>query len=318
MFIDEVDIYVQAGTGGSGCKSFRHIRDAKKRKPNGGDGGQGGHVIIKADPGIYTLREFRYKKNIKAPSGGRGGSNNKTGRDGEDVYLSVPPGTFVINADNSLIVRDLTYINEEVIVARGGRGGRGNIRHENAEPGKLGESIHLHLDLKLIADVGLVGFPNAGKSSLISCISKAKPKIAAYPFTTKAPILGIVEFDEKEFKIADIPGLIEGAHSGSGLGDRFLRHIERTRILAFVIDLAGVDGRKPWDDFFSLKNELMLYNKELNDKPYIILANKIDLVAAKENVKVFKDKIEEPFSMISCKDKTNIDKFLKRVIGLLG
>jgi len=317
MFIDEADIYVHAGTGGSGCKSFRHTRDVKGRKPNGGNGGRGGHVIIKADPGIHTLREFNYKKNIKASRGGHGGSNNKTGRDGEDSYLFVPPGTLILNADNSLVVRDLTHINEEVIVARGGKGGRGNAKCTNAEPGKIGESIHLHFDLKLIADVGLVGFPNAGKSSLISCISKAKPKVAPYPFTTKAPVLGIVEFNDKEFKIADIPGLIKGAHAGSGLGDRFLRHIERTRILVFVIDLAGVDGRKPWDDFFSLKNELMLYNRELNDKPCIILANKIDLPLAKDNLKIFKSKIKEHFFVISCKDKTNIDELLAQIVKLL-
>ena len=317
MFIDEADINVQAGTGGSGCKSFRHTRDVKGRKPNGGNGGRGGHVIIKADSGIHTLREFNYKKNIKASRGGHGGSNNKTGRDGQETYLSVPPGTLVINADNNLVVRDLTHINEKVIVARGGKGGRGNAKCANAEPGKTGETIRLHLDLKLIAEVGLVGFPNAGKSSLISCISKAKPKVASYPFTTKTPVLGIAEFNEKEFKIADIPGLIEGAHAGSGLGDRFLRHIERTRILAFVIDLAGVDGRKPWDDFFSLKNELMLYNKELNDKPCIILANKIDLPLAKDNLKIFKDKVKEPFFVISCKDKTNIDELLMQIVKLL-
>jgi GTP-binding protein len=317
MFIDEADIYVHAGTGGSGCKSFRHTRDVKKRKPNGGNGGRGGHVIIKADPGIHTLREFNYKKNIKASRGGHGGSNNKTGRDGQDTYLSVPPGTLIRNADNNLIVRDLTHADEEVIVARGGKGGRGNAKFPNAEPGKIGETIHLHLDLKLIAEVGLVGFPNAGKSSLISCISKAKPKVASYPFTTKVPVLGIAEFDEKEFKIADIPGLIEGAHAGSGLGDRFLRHIERTKILVFVIDLAGTDGRKPWDDFFSLKKELMLYNKELNNKPYLILANKIDLPIAKDNLEFFKKKIKDPFVIVSCKDKTNIDEVKKQMLSLL-
>jgi GTP-binding protein len=317
MFIDEADINIQAGTGGSGCKSFRHTRDIKKRKPNGGDGGRGGHVIIKADPYIHTLREFSYKKNIKAPSGGHGGSNNKTGKDANDIVLSVPPGTLIINADNKLIVRDLTLVGEQVIVARGGRGGRGNARRSEAEPGKIGESIHLHLDLKLIADVGLVGFPNAGKSSLISCLSKAKPKVAAYPFTTKTPVLGIVEFDNREFKIADIPGLIEGAHKGSGLGDRFLRHIERTRILTFVIDMAGVDQRNPWDDFFSLKEELMLYNKELINKPYLILANKMDLPSAKDNLAVFKKKVKEQVIAVSCKEKTNLDKYLTELIGIL-
>jgi GTP-binding protein len=317
MFIDEAEIYVQAGAGGNGCRSFRHTRDVKKRKPNGGNGGRGGHVLIKADSNIHTLKEFSFKKNIKAPNGSNGGSNNKTGADGKDTRLLVPLGTIISNQDNNLTIRDLRKDGEEVLVALGGRGGRGNGRSSDAEPGKPGESLRLHLDLKLIADVGLIGYPNAGKSSLISCLSKAKPKVAAYPFTTKSPVLGIVEYEGEEFKIADIPGLIEGAHKGSGLGDRFLRHIERTRALVFVIDLAGTDGRKPWDDFFSLKNELMLYNKDLLRKKYILLVNKIDLKEAQANLSEFKSRVNERFIEISCKERTNLDKALEKISGLL-
>jgi GTP-binding protein len=317
MFIDEADIYVQAGTGGNGCRSFRHARDVKKRKPNGGNGGRGGHVVIKADSNIHTLKEFNFKKNIKAPKGSNGGSNNKTGSDGKDIYLLVPLGTIISNQDNNLTIRDLKEDGEEVLVARGGRGGRGNGNASDAQAGRPGEAFRLHFDLKLIADVGLIGYPNAGKSSLISCLSKAKPKVAAYPFTTKSPVLGIVEYEEEEFKIADIPGLIEGAHQGSGLGDRFLRHIERTKALVFVIDLAGTDGRNPWDDFFSLKNELMLYNKELLKKRYTVLVNKVDLQEAKSNLLEFKSRVKESFVEISCKEGINLDKALAKISGLL-
>jgi len=312
-FIDEVEIFVEAGCGGKGCKSFHRLKNRKKKFPNGGDGGRGGHIIIKTDPNVYTLLEFKYKKHIKAEAGSCGGSNKKKGRDGKDYYIKVPPGTLIYNADNNLLLRDLTRPYQEVIIAKGGCGGLGNAKVKDLVPPEEGEKLHLYLELKLIAEVGLVGYPNAGKSSLISCISKAKPKIAAYPFTTKNPLLGIVEYKDTTFKVADIPGLIKGAHKGYGLGDRFLRHIERTKILTFIIDMAGVDGRLPWEDYYSLKNELRLYKESLTNKPFLVVANKMDLKEAKENLKRFKEITKEKVIEVSCKEKTGLDKLVREI-----
>lgn len=317
MFVDEARIVVEAGEGGRGCRSFHHARDRRKRHPDGGDGGRGGYVIIKADANIHSLGEFRYKKYIKAKPGGYGRSNKKKGKDGEKYILKVPYGTLIYNADNNLTIRDLTRDSEEVIIAKGGSGGRGNVKVPVAENGRAGEKIRLYLELKLIAEAGLVGYPNAGKSSLISCISCAKPKIAPYPFTTKSPVIGIVEYEDRIFKIADIPGLIEGAHQGTGLGDKFLRHIERTKILLFLIDMAGVDGRKPWDDFLSLKNELNLYKSKLLRKSYLIVANKMDLESFEENLKIFKGKIKEEVIEISCKEKQGLENLIEKIVEKL-
>ncbi|MCK5306167.1 MAG: Obg family GTPase CgtA [Candidatus Omnitrophica bacterium] len=317
MFVDEAGVFIQAGSGGRGCKSFHHSRDVKKRRPDGGDGGRGGHIIIKADSGVHSLREFRYKRSIRAAVGGSGGSNNKAGRSGQDCVILVPPGTLIQDAENKLILKDLVKDGQEVVMARGGRGGRGNSKMPVPEEGKAGESFHLLLELKLIAEVGLVGYPNAGKSSLISCISKAKPKIAPYPFTTKAPVLGIVEYNDRLFKVADIPGLIEGAHQGTGLGDKFLRHIERTVILVFLIDMAGVDGRNPWDDFVSLREELGLYKPKLLKKPYLIAANKMDLAQSRKNLEVFSKKTKEIAVPISCKTGNNLDNLVENIYHIL-
>ncbi len=316
-FIDEARIYVQAGRGGRGCRSFHNARSRNKRYPDGGDGGKGGNIIIKTDLNVHTLLEFRYRRHIKAQPGRNGGSNRKNGKNGEDYILRVPPGTLIYNADNKMQLRDLKEADSQVIIANGGRGGRGNAKVKETEPPEEGEELQLYLELKLIAEVGLVGCPNAGKSSLISAISKAKPKIAAYPFTTKSPVLGIVEYEDRMFKIADIPGLIEGAHSGSGLGDRFLRHIERTKLLIFIIDMAGVDGRFPWNDFLALRNELKLYRQGLLKRKYLLIANKMDLESAKKNIKEFKKRIKEEIVEISCKRKTGLEKLIKKIVGML-
>jgi GTPase len=319
MFVDEAEIFVEAGRGGKGARSFHHARSRRKRHPNGGDGGRGGHVIIQTDHNIHTLLQFRHKKNIKARPGGNGGSNRKKGKDGKDEILRVPLGTLIYSKDNNLLLRDLKEPNDQVIIVKGGRGGLGNakLKLKEVRPPEEGQSLHLYLELKLIAEVGLVGYPNAGKSSLVNAISKAKPKIAAYPFTTKAPVLGLVEDGDRIFKIADIPGLIKGAHSGSGLGDRFLRHIERTKILIFIIDMAGVDQRHPWDDYRSLREELELYSLKLKHKPYLVAANKMDLDEAKKNIVLFRKKTKEEPIEISCLEKTGLEELIKKTCEIL-
>jgi GTP-binding protein len=299
MFVDEAEIYVEAGRGGQGCKSFQNIKGRGKKRPNGGDGGQGGHIIIRTDPDVYTLLHLRHKKHMKAEPGGNGGPNNKKGKDGLDSLVKVPPGTIIYSPDEHMLLRELDKPNEEVIVVKGGQGSRGNAKVKKIESPQPGQKRHLFLELKLIAEVGLIGYPNAGKSSLISVISKAKPKIAAYPFTTKVPVLGIVEYKDKDFKVADIPGLIEGAHEGSGLGDRFLRHIERTQILIFVIDVAAVDARVPFEDYKALRKEIRLYKQKLLDKPSLIVANKMDLPEAKNNLAKLTEEIDEEVIAIS-------------------
>ncbi|OIO35718.1 MAG: hypothetical protein AUJ74_05015 [Candidatus Omnitrophica bacterium CG1_02_44_16] len=290
MFIDTAKIHVKAGDGGNGCNS--HFRDTRVEhgKANGGDGGDGGDVILRADKSIYTLLDFQYQRHFNAQNGRHGSSNDKSGARGQNCVVSVPLGTVVTDLSTGYLIRDLDEHGLEVMVASGGKAGRGNSRNRDAELGTLGEERELGFNLKLIADVGIVGFPNAGKSTLISKISNAQPKIASYPFTTKAPTLGVVDLeeDDSQFIIADIPGLIEGAHKGKGLGDKFLKHVERTKILIHLIDMGGVDGRDPWDDFKALNDELEAFSQELTDKKQIIVANKMDLAAAAVNIKKFK------------------------------
>lgn len=287
MFIDEAWIYVKAGNGGSGCRSFEKIRGKRYGRPTGGDGGEGGNIVLAADNNINTLVEFKYNKHFKAASGRHGGSNNKNGEDGEDRLLRVPPGTIIRDKETGLVLRDLKKAGEKVIIAKGGAGGKGNSVRRGATPGEIGEEKKLYLELKLVADVGIVGYPNAGKSTLLSKITRARPRIANFPFTTKSPILGVACAGEFSFVIADIPGLIEGAHMGRGLGDRFLRHIERTRILLHLIDMASVDGRDPNDDFVKLNNELGQYGEELKKKKQIVVVNKMDMGEAKKNLRRF-------------------------------
>jgi len=318
MFVDQVKIKVIAGYGGEGVNSF--YRDKFKRCgiPDGGDGGKGGDVIIRANKNFFTLYDFQFRRHFKAEDGKNGSSKKKKGRDGRDLIIDVPVGTIVKDLKTECILRDLDSPNESVIVAIGGRGGRGNQHKRIAEKGEKGQEKEILLDLKLISDVGIIGFPNTGKSTLISAISNAHPKIAGYPFTTKSPVLGIVQsclwVDREEdfsFSIADIPGLIEGSHEGRGLGFRFLRHIERTRLLVHLIDMGSVEGRSPIEDYRILNKELSLYSKRVANIPQIIVANKMDLSKAKSNLKRFKDKINGSVIPISALKREGLEELVE-------
>ncbi|MBE0466006.1 MAG: GTPase ObgE [Candidatus Desulforudis sp.] len=293
MFKDYAKVYFKAGDGGNGCAAFRREKYVPYGGPSGGDGGRGGHVILRADEGLRTLVDFRHRRHYKAERGTHGQGNDRHGRKGEDLVIRVPVGTVVRRAVDGHLLADLTVDGQEYRVARGGRGGRGNARFATprrrvpgfAEKGEPGEELWLELELKLLADVGLVGFPNAGKSTIISRVSAARPKIADYPFTTLEPHLGVVRVDEgSSFVLADIPGLIKGAHEGVGLGHRFLRHVERTRVLLHVVDVSGREGRDPVEDFDVINRELAAYDPQLASRPMIVVANKIDLPGAGENV----------------------------------
>jgi len=284
-FVDSASIFVQAGDGGNGCVSFRREKFVPKGGPDGGDGGRGGHVWLRTNPQLTTLLDFKYKKKYIAVRGVHGQGARKTGRDGADVVIDVPCGTIVRNAETHEIIADLTGEDQELLIARGGKGGRGNQHFATptrqapryAEPGQKGEGFLLEMELKLMADVGLVGFPNAGKSTLISVISAAKPKIADYPFTTLVPNLGIVRYEEyKSFVMADIPGIIEGAAEGKGLGLQFLRHIERTKILAVLL---AADSPDLAEEYRTLLSELEKFNKGLLDKPRLVVVTKMDIAA---------------------------------------
>ncbi len=289
MFVDEVDIRVSAGDGGRGCVSFRREKFVPRGGPNGGDGGRGGSVWLAASPHLNTLVNFRFHPEFHAKRGQHGQGSNRTGHDSADLTLDVPVGTVVHDVTDPAAapqpLADLAELGQRVLVARGGRGGRGNARFatstnrapRRAEPGEPGDVRHLRLQLKLLADVGLVGFPNAGKSTLISRVSSARPKIADYPFTTLTPHLGVVTLsDDRSFVVADVPGLIEGAHAGHGLGHQFLRHIERTRVLLYLIDVSSASGRDPGEDLETLRRELELFDPSLLDRPQMVVANKID------------------------------------------
>ena len=286
QFVDQARIYVRGGNGGNGAVAFRREKFVPKGGPSGGDGGDGASVMLRVDPGLSTLLDFRYKKEYAAPAGDNGANKDRYGRGGQDLILRVPPGTQVYDDDSDTLLADLRAPDETFVAARGGKGGRGNIHFASStdraprksEPGLPGEERNLRLDLKLLADVGLLGFPNVGKSSLISRISAARPKIADYPFTTLVPNLGMVQLsNDRSFVVADIPGLIEGAHAGTGLGDRFLRHLERTRVLIHLLEVSTVPGRTPLRDYVTLNRELALYDSELAARPQIVVLNKMDL-----------------------------------------
>lgn len=286
MFVDQVKIYIKAGDGGDGMATFRREKYVPRGGPAGGDGGRGGNVILRADENISTLLDLRYRKHHRAENGENGGPNKRFGKDGEDLIIMVPLGTVVYDDDTDLPLADLTEAGQEVIIAQGGRGGRGNARFATstqqaptyAEHGEPGQERWLRLELKLLADVALAGFPNAGKSTLLARVSAARPKIADYPFTTLEPNLGVVQIDDHSFVMADIPGLIEGAHRGQGLGHEFLRHIERTRIIIHVVNAAAAwEGRDPLQDFYAINHELSAYMPELAQKPQIVALNKMDL-----------------------------------------
>lgn len=301
MFIDIAKVYVKGGNGGDGAVAFRREKYEPAGGPAGGDGGHGGNVIIEVDTGLRTLMDFRYKRHYKARPGENGRGKNQFGKGADDLILKVPPGTIVRDEETGVVLADLTEDNRSIVIAKGGRGGKGNSKFTTStrqaprfsEAGTKGHERWIILELKLIADVGLVGFPNVGKSTLLSIITDAKPKIANYHFTTLTPNLGVVKVDEgKSFVIADIPGLIEGAHTGIGLGHEFLRHIERTRVIVHLIDASGQEGRDPVEDFYKINEELEKYSAKLADKPQIVVANKMDLPASQEGYERLKKEVE--------------------------
>ncbi|PGL73316.1 GTPase ObgE [Bacillus sp. AFS055030] len=300
MFIDQVKIYVKGGDGGNGMVAFRREKYVPKGGPAGGDGGKGANVVFQVDEGLRTLMDFRYKRHFKADRGQHGMSKNQHGKNAEDMIVKVPPGTIVTDADTGELIADLTMDGQTAIIARGGRGGRGNSRFatpanpapEIAENGEPGKERNIKLELKVLADVGLVGFPSVGKSTLLSVVSSARPKIAEYHFTTIVPNLGVVETeDNRSFVMADLPGLIEGAHQGVGLGHQFLRHIERTRVIVHVIDMSGLEGRDPYEDYLTINQELKEYNLRLTERPQVVVANKMDIPEAEENLIKFKEQV---------------------------
>jgi len=295
-FIDEVFITVQSGNGGRGCVSFRREKFIPRGGPDGGDGGKGGDVILRSTSRRRTLYPFRFKRQFKAANGAHGQGKQKTGKNGSDLAIEVPPGTLVSNAETGELLKDFVLPDVSFVVAKGGRGGLGNVRFKSstqrtprfAQPGEAGQHLKLKLELKLLADVGLIGSPNAGKSTLISVISSATPKIADYPFTTLTPTLGVVQVDQAEsFVVADIPGLIEGAHKGAGLGIRFLRHIERTHILVHLIDASTIDPQNPLAGYAIINQELMQYNPLLTQKQQVIVLNKMDLPGTDQAAEAF-------------------------------
>lgn len=299
MFVDEVSMIVEAGTGGNGCMAYRREKYIPMGGPYGGNGGKGSDIIFKADEGLKTLIDLRYQKKIKGNNGSNGEGKNKNGSNSDDIIVKVPIGTTIKDADTGVVIADLTKNGEEATIAYGGRGGRGNVSlatrsnpcpsySENGEPGEVRKIL---VELRMIADVGLVGMPSVGKSTILSMISNANPKIASYHFTTLSPNLGVVKTNDNTFVVADLPGLIEGASNGVGLGHKFLKHIERTKIIAHVIDMAGSEGRDPYDDYVAIRKELESFSPKLLTKPEIIIANKMDGEKAWENLENFKTKI---------------------------
>lgn len=300
MFLDTAKIKVKAGMGGHGMVAFRREKYVGYGGPWGGDGGRGGNVVFVVDEGLRTLMDFRYQRHFKAPNGENGMTKGMHGRGAEDLYIKVPQGTTVRDTETGKVITDLVEHGQEFIVAKGGRGGRGNIRFatpknpapEISENGEFGEERELTLELKVLADVGLVGFPSVGKSTLLSVITSAKPKIGAYHFTTIVPNLGMVRTKSGEsFAVADLPGLIEGASQGVGLGTQFLRHIERTRVILHILDMSALEGRDPYEDYLAINKELETYNLRLLERPQIIVANKMDMPDAAENLEIFKEKL---------------------------
>lgn len=329
MFIDRARIFVQSGKGGDGMSSFRHEKFVPKGGPNGGDGGQGGNVVLVADRNVNTLVDFRYRRLFKAKPGGKGEGSNKYGRNAEDLLITVPLGTIVKDEETGQVMADLSRDGQRAIVAKGGRGGRGNWHFRTsanrtptfAERGEPGEERWLRLELKVLADVGLLGYPSVGKSSILRKVSAAQPEVAAYHFTTLNPILGVVNLpDHRSFVMADIPGLIDGASEGVGLGHDFLRHIERTKILIHVIDVSGIEGRDPIDDYEKINAELAKYSEKLSRKRQIVAANKIDLLGDSDNLERLMDYMAahgvEVYPICAMTGE-GMDKLLERVWTML-
>ncbi|EAE4505898.1 GTPase ObgE [Listeria monocytogenes] len=328
MFVDQVKIYVKAGNGGDGMVAFRREKFVPNGGPAGGDGGKGADVVFVVDEGLRTLVDFRFKRIFKAEHGEHGMSKSMHGRGAEDLVVKVPQGTIVKDIDTGEIIADLVAHGQRAVIAKAGRGGRGNKRFatpanpapELSENGEPGQERNVQLELKVLADVGLIGFPSVGKSTLLSVVSAARPKIAAYHFTTIVPNLGMVDAgDGRSFVMADLPGLIEGASQGVGLGHQFLRHIERTRVIVHVIDMSGSEGRVPYEDYMAINNELEQYNLRLMERPQIIVANKMDMPDAEENLNEFKTKIAEdiPVFPISAVTKTGLRELLLAIADKL-
>ena len=327
MFVDETVIKLIAGKGGDGCTSFRREKYIPMGGPDGGNGGKGGDIIFEVDKNLKTLIDLRYKKIVKAEKGTNGKGSTRNGANAEDIILKVPEGTTIYNADNNLILADLTKDKERITIAHGGRGGRGNkafATHNEPAPkfselGAPGEEVVVRCELKVMADVGLIGMPSVGKSTILSLISGANPKIGAYHFTTLNPNLGVVKLkDNRSFVMADLPGLIEGAHEGAGLGLQFLRHAMRTKILAHVIDIGAFEGRDPIEDYKKIRTEIDVYNEKLKNKKEIIIANKMDLPNAKENLEKFKKAYPHlPIFEISAQNKEGLEPLLKHIADLL-
>jgi len=323
MFIDKAKIFVTAGSGGAGCISFRREKFVPLGGPDGGNGGKGGDIYIETDNKKITLLDLSYKFKLAAGNGEKGQGSDKYGKYGKDLIIKVPVGTIVYK--NGQMIADLKELGQKILVAKGGRGGRGNASFKTqnnsapriAEKGEPGEQAEISLELRLIADVGLVGFPNAGKSTFLSVVSSARPKIADYPFTTLEPNLGVVNLDDKQMVIADIPGIIEGASTGKGLGLEFLRHIKRTKVLIYMIDVSGFDGTDPYNSYKVLQKELKKYSKFLAKKHNVIVLNKTDIPSSQDNIKVFKKKVKnKKIYTISNMTKEGIDKLLYDVYKL--
>ena len=326
MFVDEVIVTLEAGNGGNGCMAFRREKCVPMGGPFGGNGGKGSDIIFKVDEGLNTLLDLRYKKVIKGNKGENGLGKGMHGSNAKDVVIYVPEGTIITDVDTNLVIADLTKKDDEVIAAYGGRGGRGNIAFATkanpapsfAENGEPGEIRKVKLELKLLADVGLVGLPSVGKSTFISKISAAKPKIAAYHFTTLSPNLGMVRVDEnRSFVVADLPGLIEGASLGEGLGIKFLKHIERTRVIAHIIDMGGTEGRDPINDYKIIRKELENFNKSIIEKPEIIIANKMDMPSSLENLEKFKKEINKEIIPISAINNEGLKEVIFKLADML-
>ncbi|RSL29504.1 GTPase ObgE [Salibacterium salarium] len=328
MFVDKVKVYVKAGDGGDGMVAFRREKFVPDGGPAGGDGGKGGDVVVEVDEGLRTLMDFRYKKHFKAKPGENGRPKNQHGKSSEDLVVQVPPGTTIIDDDTNEVLADLTEHKERATVARGGRGGKGNTRFatpanpapELSENGEPAPERYINLELKVLADVGLVGFPSVGKSTLLSVVSAAQPKIGDYHFTTLSPNLGVVGVEDgRSFVMADLPGLIEGAHEGVGLGQQFLRHIERTRVIVHVIDMSGLEGRDPYEDFEKINEELRQYNMRLLERPQVVMANKMDMPGAQVQLEEFNKKVSEEVTVypVSALTKQGLTEMLREVANLV-
>ncbi|WP_438311158.1 GTPase ObgE [Sporosarcina sp. FA9] len=329
MFVDHVKVFVKGGDGGNGIVAFRREKYIAYGGPSGGDGGKGANVVFIVDEGLRTLMDFRYQRHFKAPRGEHGGSKNMHGRSADDMVVKVPPGTVVTSAEDGRVIADLVEHGQTAVIAKGGRGGRGNSRFvspqnpapELSEMGEPGSELEIVLELKVLADAGLVGFPSVGKSTLLSVVSAAKPKIADYHFTTLVPNLGMVEIEDgRGFALADLPGLIEGAHAGIGLGHQFLRHIERTRVILHVIDMSGLEGRDPYEDYVTINEELEQYNMRLLERPQIIVANKMDMPDSEDNLELFKEQLGDSEALIfpiSALTRKGLDALLFSVADLL-